>query len=191
MAQSPLRLAILECDTPLPGTKAKYGGYAGVFTSLLHSALPTLTPPLSPSALDISSYDVVSSHTYPSLESIDGILITGSKHNSFDNDEWILKLVDFVKEVLEQTRVRIVGVCFGHQIVGRAMGVKVDRSDKGWETSVTAVELTKLGQEIFGKTVLVRLPPWSKKEGWFLTLSRLSTRCTAIWSIPTPQRSNP
>ncbi|RAL65779.1 hypothetical protein DID88_005444 [Monilinia fructigena] len=51
---------------------------------------------------------------------------------------------------LAQDRVRIVGVCFGHQIVGRALGVKVDRSDKGWEVSVTPVELTAKGKEIFG-----------------------------------------
>jgi len=34
MASLPLRIAILECDTPLPGTSSKYGGYGGVFTSL-------------------------------------------------------------------------------------------------------------------------------------------------------------
>ena len=50
---------------------------------------------------------------------------------------------------------KVIGVCFGHQIVGRALGAKVDRSDKGWEASVTAIDLTKKGQEIFEKTALV------------------------------------
>jgi GMP synthase-like glutamine amidotransferase len=59
---------------------------------------------------------------------------------------------------LKQRRVRLIGVCFGHQIIGRTMGVKVDRSDKGWETSVVAVDLTKRGQEIFGRSSLVREP---------------------------------
>jgi len=53
--------------------------------------------------------------------------------------------------------VRIVAACFGHQIVGRALGARVGRSEKGWETSVTAIDLTKRGQEIFGKTTLVSL----------------------------------
>lgn len=156
MPSLPLRIAILECDTPQPGTNAKYNGYGGVFTSLLHAAADALSYPnlSSSSGLSLSVFDVVNAPSYPSLNDIDAILITGSKYNSFDNDPWILKLVDFVKVVLDQRRVRIIGVCFGHQIVGRALGVKVARGE-GWEVSVTALDLTKRGQEIFGRTSLV------------------------------------
>lgn len=92
---------------------------------------------------------------YPSLDSIDATLMTGSRYNSFDNMPWILKLLEFTIEVLAQDRVRVIGVCFGHQIVGRAMGVEVGRSPTGWEASVTAVDLTKRGQKIFGRPPLV------------------------------------
>jgi GMP synthase-like glutamine amidotransferase len=78
-----------------------------------------------------------------------------AEFNSFDNDPWILRLVDFTKEVLAQDRVRLIGVCFGHQIIGRAMDVKVDRSDKGWEVAVTDVDLTSKGKELFGLDKLV------------------------------------
>jgi GMP synthase-like glutamine amidotransferase len=54
-------------------------------------------------------------------------------HNSFDNEVWIVKLVEFVKSVLAQDRVRLIGICFGHQIIGRALEQKVGRSDRGWE----------------------------------------------------------
>ena len=157
MASLPLRIAILECDTPLDWTRSKYGGYGGVFTALLESGAAALEPPLSSSDLEISTFDSVTKQEYPSLDKIDAVLITGSRHNSFDDDPWILKLVSFVEKLLKQRRVRIIGVCFGHQIVGRALGAKVDRSDKGWEASVTAIDLTKKGQEIFGKTALVLL----------------------------------
>jgi hypothetical protein len=157
MTALPLRIAILECDTPLDGTRSKYGGYGGVFTALLRAGADALSHPglSSTAGLELTTWDVVTAQEYPSLDSIDAILMSGSRHNSFENDPWILKLVDFVKGVLNQKRVRIIGVCFGHQIVGRAMGVKVDRSDKGWEISVTAIDLTKRGQEIFGRPSLV------------------------------------
>ena len=62
-----------------------------------------------------------------------------------------------MQQLLAQDRVRIIGVCFGHQIVGRAMGVKVGRSNRGWEASVCEVDLTARGKELFGKDKLVRL----------------------------------
>src|SRR5450432_638911 len=156
MPSLPLRIAILECDTPLPHTRAKYGGYSGVFKALLGAAASALSHPglTSSSGLALTTWDVVEAQFYPDLADIDAILITGSRYNSFDNTPWIVKLVEFTKKVLAQTRVRIIGVCFGHQIVGRAMGVRVGRSPGGWEASVTAIDLTKKGQEVFGRSAI-------------------------------------
>jgi hypothetical protein len=153
-----LRIAVLECDTPLTGTAAKYGGYGGVFKALLSAGADGLNHPhiSSKHGLVLTNFDVVEAQEYPDLDDIDAILITGSRYNSFDDTPWIVKLVEFTKQVLAQERVRIIGVCFGHQIVGRAMGVKVGRSAGGWEVSVTAIDLTKRGQEIFGRPALVR-----------------------------------
>jgi GMP synthase-like glutamine amidotransferase len=159
MPTLPLRIAILECGTPSPKTAKKYGGYGGVFTSLLETAASSLSyPGFTPSAssLSISIFDVKHAPgSYPSLDDIDGVLLTGSASNAFDNDDWIIKLVQFVNDVLAQRRVRIVGACFGHQIVARALGARVGRSGKGWETGVTEMELTEKGREIFGKQDLV------------------------------------
>lgn len=169
MPSPPLRIAILECDTPLPDTLAKYGGYGGVFTSLFNTAADTLSATQTPtgclphpssfskSDLQLSIYDVVNKQEYPDLEAIDAIVMSGSKHTAYHNDPWILKLVEFVKGILDgQQRVRVLGICFGHQIVGRAVGGVVKSSEEGWEVSVTAIDLTKRGQEIFGRTGLVR-----------------------------------
>lgn len=69
----------------------------------------------------------------------------------------MLRLVEFTKEVLAQKRVRLIGVCFGHQIVGRALGAPVARSEKGFELSVIELDLTARGKELFdGKEILVR-----------------------------------
>lgn len=77
------------------------------------------------------------------------------EHNSFDDSPWIKILVEYTASVLAQDRVRIIAVCFGHQIVGRAMGVKVGRNPDGWETAVHDVHLTPKGKEIFQKDSLV------------------------------------
>ena len=181
MISLPLRIAVLECGTPPPKVKAEYRGYGGLFNYLLGAGADALSHPglTSSSGLKVSAYDVVKAQTYPALDDIDAILMTGSKYNAFDNDPWILKLVEYTKEVLDQRRVRIIGVCFGHQIVGRAMGVKVGRSEKGWETSVLAMDLTKRGQEVFGVTSLVStVHMWFGKDG--ANWNRRYTKCIEI-----------
>jgi len=147
----PLRIAILECDTPLDNTRAKYGGYGGVFKQMLERGANALQHDglSAEEGLLLKIFNIVEKQdVYPALEDIDAILMTGSRYNAFDDTPWITKLVDFTKMVLKQDRVRIIGVCFGHQIVGRAMGQKVDRGGE-WEVSVTPVELVGKGKELF------------------------------------------
>ncbi|KAJ9138454.1 GMP synthase [Pleurostoma richardsiae] len=144
----PLRLAILMCDTPLPGTVAKLKDYGGVFTDLFRRAV---APQPLESALSITTYHVRDApDSYPSLDEVDALLITGSKHSAYDDDPWILKLVEYVRGALDSGRVRVVGVCFGHQIVGRALGSKVQLNPRGWELSVTEIQCSPKGRELFG-----------------------------------------
>ncbi|CAL5870585.1 uncharacterized protein PFLUO_LOCUS4824 [Penicillium psychrofluorescens] len=150
----PLRIAVLECDTPLEGTHRRYNGYGGVFRALLSASAKALNQPeiLDPeSGLDISCWDVVNGDAYPKLEDLDAVLLTGSRHNSFDDIPWINRLVEFTQQILAQDRVRILGICFGHQIVGRALGAKVGRSEQGWEIAVCGMDLTEKGKELFGR----------------------------------------
>ncbi|XXG99384.1 hypothetical protein Hte_005721 [Hypoxylon texense] len=150
---APIRLAILEADTPVPGVQAKYGSYGGVFTHLFERACAALAPAPQPlaSVLALSAHDVVRDPSaYPDPEAVDAVLISGSKYSAYENDEWIVRLVQYTRRCLETGRVRVVGVCFGHQIVGRALGAEVARNVRGWEISVTQCELSDEGKKIFG-----------------------------------------
>ncbi|KAL1591415.1 hypothetical protein SLS60_012028 [Paraconiothyrium brasiliense] len=151
----PLRIAVLEADTPPDDIVARFGKYGKVFRTLLETAADELgEPSFSKDSLELSAYDVVTEQKYPEIDGIDAVLISGSKYNSFDNDPWILKLVEFTGKLLKQDRVRIIGVCFGHQIIGRAAGVKVGRMEGPMEVSVLPVELSEKGKEIFKQDTL-------------------------------------
>ncbi|KAI0873568.1 putative class I glutamine amidotransferase [Hypoxylon argillaceum] len=151
-ANAPIRLAILEADTPIPAIQAKYHSYGGVFTHMFERACASYSHPVSlESQLALSSHDIVNDlDAYPDPETIDAILITGAKYNAFDSDEWIIRLVQFTKRCLEGGRVRVIGVCFGHQIIGRALGAELGRNTRGWEVSVVEHELTDDGKRVFG-----------------------------------------
>ncbi|KIW87466.1 uncharacterized protein Z519_11789 [Cladophialophora bantiana CBS 173.52] len=148
-----LRIAILECDTPLPETKKRFHGYGGVFEFLLRSGARALgRADLDPdNSLEFSFWQVeLNPDQYPDPDEVDAILITGSRHDSFADTPWINKLVDYTAKILSETSVRVIGVCFGHQIVGRALKADVGRNPEGWEAAVNDVQLSEKGKEVFG-----------------------------------------
>ena len=78
-----------------------------------------------------------------------------AEHDSFADTPWIIKLVDYTAKILSETTIRVIGVCFGHQIVGRALKAKVGRNPGGWEAAVNEVQLSNKGKEVFGVDKLV------------------------------------
>ncbi|KAH7062632.1 GMP synthase [Macrophomina phaseolina] len=155
--QDGFRLGILECDTPLEKARQKYKGYGAIFESLLRASSSSPPPPPSSTAspeLQIAIWNVQGDQAaYPDLSSVDGLLITGSRHDAWAETPWIVRLVSFVQQALLATRVRVIGVCFGHQIIGRALRAPVGRNDS-WETGVVEFPLTRSGRHVFGQNKL-------------------------------------
>ncbi|CAD8044035.1 unnamed protein product [Paramecium primaurelia] len=59
---------------------------------------------------------------YPKLENLDGIIITGSTSAAYDMSEnWKEPLFNFLKEA-DQRQIKILGICFGHQIMAHCLG---------------------------------------------------------------------
>ena len=160
---APIRLAVLETDEPIPSVQAVCGRFGTIFTSLLQAACHSLDPPQTlESQLAISTHDVVTGDpktAYPDPEAIDAVLITGSKYSAYDNQDWIVRLVAYTRHLLKGGRVRVIGVCFGHQIVARSLGAQVARSPRGWELAVTQMNLTEEGRRVFGANSLVSSSP--------------------------------
>ena len=107
MPPTPLRIAVLEADSPIGQTLAKYGSYTGVFASLLHKAADASHIPRE--SIEITGWDVVNGDAgekesrgergepelggefvgeergwkrrrgYPRIGDVDGVLITGSR----------------------------------------------------------------------------------------------------------------
>lgn len=134
-----LNLALLVCDTPRKEVVEKYGDYTHLFPQVFDGAIGDRDVQIT-----WKHFDVVHKQEYPDLQDLadnktfDGIVITGSVASAYLDDPWILKLVDFVKVMRTEpyrSQVRLVGVCFGHQIIARACGGTCVKNPKGWEVS--------------------------------------------------------
>ena len=84
-------------------------------------------------APELVSYDVRQGP--PERIDCDAYLITGSRHSVYDDLPWIEPLVAFLREVLAANR-KIVGICFGHQLMAHYFGGRVAPATQGWAVGV-------------------------------------------------------
>jgi hypothetical protein len=82
MSLTPIRIALLTCDTPTPPVLKAHGDYHAIFSDLLTRSLP---PCAGKKIYVLDNYDVVDKMEYPSDDDVyDALLITGSGERSSD-----------------------------------------------------------------------------------------------------------
>ncbi|MCA9271810.1 MAG: type 1 glutamine amidotransferase [Phycisphaerales bacterium] len=84
-----------------------------------------------------------------------GIVLLGGPAQPDQDEPWILKELELIKEA-QSRDLPMIGICLGHQLIGRALGGEVGRLDKP-EWGFLNVDLTPPGQT----DVLLAGVPWS------------------------------
>jgi len=117
-----MKLCILENDFLDPKVEPTYIGYGAMFERLLRQAGAEGT-------FDI--FNTVKGDYPASFEPYDAVLLTGSKADAFSQEPWVLALKEKVQTLLK-TKKKLIGVCFGHQLIALCLGAKVGRAPQGW-----------------------------------------------------------
>lgn len=122
-----MTIGLFECDH-VPQRFLHIGGdYRDMFSALLPE-------------FEFRYYDVCSGQFPESLDECDGYMCTGSRNSVYENIDWIKQLKQLVKQLYENQK-PYVGVCFGHQMLGEALGGKVMKSPSGWNVGVHRFEM--------------------------------------------------
>ena len=117
-----MKYCVLDNDVLDPEVAPLYISYGAMFERLLRGAGAQGTFEIFNTTLG----------QYPaSFDDFDAVLLTGSRADAFSQDPWVRELRARVEELL-QARKKLVGICFGHQIMADALGGDVRKSEKGW-----------------------------------------------------------
>lgn len=87
-----------------------------------------------------TSYQVKNGVFPESLDGIDGVMITGSPASVNSDAPWVAQLFELIREIYA-AEVPLVGACFGHQAVAKALGGIVSRNPGGWVHGLVDVEM--------------------------------------------------
>ncbi|KAE8690982.1 putative GDP-L-fucose synthase 2-like [Hibiscus syriacus] len=127
------RYALLLAARDSDYVKKVYGGYFNVFVAAFGEEgerwdLFRVVDGEFPALTDLHKYD--------------GFVISGSPHDAYGNDRWILKLC-FLLQTLDAMEKKVLGICFGHQVLCRSLGGKVGRACGGWDIGLRKVKIEK------------------------------------------------
>ena len=111
-----MKLAILETGRPPGNLGEQFGDY------------PTMVGNMLGPGFEFESFDVQSCE-FPEAAAHHAYLITGSPAGVYDPLPWIEPLQQFIRSA---DGAKMVGICFGHQVMAEALGGHVEKSDKGW-----------------------------------------------------------
>ena len=125
-----MRVGLLLCDHVRPGFRTVAGDYPEFFARFFAEQ----------PAIEIVTFDLTTGEFPVDLDECDAWITTGSRQSVYEDISWIVRLVEFVRR-LDRERRKLVGICFGAQMIAHALGGQVARAPGGWQVGLKEVTI--------------------------------------------------
>jgi len=123
-----MKTGLLICDHARKELNHPDGNYPEMFRRILPG-------------FDFIDYYVCDGIFPGSPDECDGWIISGSRLSVYDDVDWIHRLKEFIIEIAASGK-PCIGVCFGHQMIGAALGGVVKKAETGWSIGAHEFEMT-------------------------------------------------
>lgn len=117
-----MKILCIEVGTPPAPIDDSFGYYPQMLEGLLRPYLPNAR---------FATCSLIRGDALPKFGTFDGFVIMGSPHGVYDDLPWIKDLMDFVVKAAK-LKVPHCGICFGHQLIAKAHGGRVEKAPQGW-----------------------------------------------------------
>jgi GMP synthase-like glutamine amidotransferase len=122
-----MNLAILEVGRPPAALIPAFGAYPAMVEALL--------------GCKAAHYDVQAGALPEHPAAYDAYVIPGSSAGVYEPLPWIGPAIDFLRAA--KGRAKLVGICFGHQLMAEAFGGRVEKSARGWGIGLQTYEIVE------------------------------------------------
>lgn len=113
-----MTVGLFICDHVNSEYQKEFGDYPDMFAALFPE-------------FNWKLYDVINNHFPENINECEVYMATGSRHSVYENIDWINRTKELIREINSQNKY-FIGYCFGHQLMGEALGGKVGKSNNGW-----------------------------------------------------------
>ncbi len=125
-----MRIGLIEAGEPPPSLVPRFGTYGAMIARLLGG---------TGDAFRFAAFRAFEG-SLPPPGACDALVVSGSACGANDALPWIADLADALRAAAK-ARTKLVGICFGHQLMARAFGGTVARAPQGWGVGLHRYEM--------------------------------------------------